>query len=298
MRTTGTGRFSTLTRVTEKPFAAGALRGHRRGSGPPALLLHGGAAVPDYLGSLAVELAGTFTAYRYTQRGTPPSGGGPPYTVEAHMEDALSVLDTFEIDRAWAVGHSWGGHLALHLLVTHPERLLGVVAVDPLGAFPEAFAEMDQQRRLALSVEANARLDSIESRRRTGEVTEGELVERFALVWPTYFVDPAKMIPPPAHVGAEASIEVNRSLVDHFERRTLVDGLAAARSPALFVHGEQSVIPTWSTADTAALISGAEVVIVPGCGHFPWVECPGSVRRAVERFLGDQGCARPAATFE
>ena len=241
--------------------------------------------MPDYLGSLAVELACTFTAYRYTQRGTPPSGGGPPYTVEAHMEDALSVLDTFEIDRAWAVGHSWGGHLALHLLVTHPERLLGVVAVDPLGAFPEAFAEMNQRRRVALSVEANARLDSIESRRRSGEVTEGELVERFALVWPTYFVDPAKMIPPPAHVGAEASIEVNRSLVDHFERRTLVDGLPAARSPALFVHGEQSVIPTWSTADTAALISGAEVVIVSGCGHFPWVECPGSVGDAVQGFL-------------
>ena len=56
MRTTGTYRFSTLTRVTEEPFAAGPLRGHRRGSGPPALLLHGEAAVPDYLGSLADEL--------------------------------------------------------------------------------------------------------------------------------------------------------------------------------------------------------------------------------------------------
>ena len=159
--------------------------------------------------------------------------------------------------------------------------------MDPLGAFPAAFAEMDDRRRLALSVEANARLDSIESRRRTGEVTEAELVERFALVWPIYFVDPTRMLPPPAHVGADASIEVNRSLAEHFERRTLVDRLPAARSPALFVHGEQSVIPTWSTADTAALIPGAEVVILPGCGHFPWVECPGSVRRAVERFLGE-----------
>ena len=271
--------------MTEEPFAVGPLRGHRQGSGPPALLLHGGAAVPDYLGSLADELAGIFTTYRYTQRGTPPSGGGPPYTVEAHMEDALSVLDTFGIDAAWAVGHSWGGHLALHFLVAHPERLLGVVAVDPLGAFPSAFAEMDERRRLALSVEANARLDSIESRRRTGEVTEADLVERFALVWPTYFADPAKAIPAPARVGAEASIEVNRSLVDHFERRTLVDGLPAAKSPVLFVHGEQSVIPTWSTTETAALISGAEVVVVPPCGHFPWVECPGSVGDAVQGFL-------------
>ena len=250
-------------------------------------MLHGGAAVPDYLGSLADELAGTFTTFRYTQRGTPPSGGGPPYTVEAHMDDALTVLDTFEIDRAWAVGHSWGGHLALHLLAAHPERLLGVVAVDPLGAFPQAFAEQDANRRRALAPEQVARLDAIEARRRAGDVIEAELVERFALVWPTYFADPSKATPPPDCVGVQASIEVNRSLVEHFERRTLVQGLPAARSPALFVHGEHSVIPTWSTTDTAALVPGGDVVIVPGCGHFPWVECPGSVRRAVERFLGE-----------
>jgi pimeloyl-ACP methyl ester carboxylesterase len=271
--------------VTEKSFAAGPLRGHRRGSGPPALLLHGGAAVPDYLGGLADELAGTFTTYRYTQRGTPPSGGGPPYTVEAHVEDALSVLDAFGIDRAWAVGHSWGGHLALHLLVAHPERVHGVVAVDPLGAFPNAFAEQDAKRRRALAPEQVARLDAIEARRRAGDVTEDELVERFAIAWPTYFADSAKAIPSPARVGVEASIEVNRSLAQHFERRTLVQGLPTVRSPVLFVHGELSVIPTWSTADTAALVPGAEVVIVPGCGHFPWVECPGSVGRAVERLL-------------
>jgi proline iminopeptidase len=273
--------------VTEKPFAAGPLRGHRRGSGPPALLLHGGAAVPDYLGGLADELAGTFTTYRDTQRGTSPSGGRPPYTIEAHMEDALFVLDTFGIDRAWAIGHSWGGHLALHLLVAHPERLLGVVAVDPLGAFVGAFVEMDSARRSALSADENARLDSIEARRRMGEANEADLVERFTLLWPIYFADPAKALPPPARVGVQASIEVNRSLAYHFEERTLERGLPASTLPVLFVHGKRSVIPMWSTMDTAALIPVAEVVFVPGCGHFPWVDRPGSVRHAVERFLGD-----------
>jgi pimeloyl-ACP methyl ester carboxylesterase len=82
--------------VPETPFEVGPLRGHRGGSGPPALLLHGGAAVPDYLDGLADELGGLFTTYRYTQRGTPPSEGGPPFTVEQHMADALSVLDAFE----------------------------------------------------------------------------------------------------------------------------------------------------------------------------------------------------------
>ncbi|MBI4172546.1 MAG: alpha/beta hydrolase [Actinobacteria bacterium] len=101
----------------EVPVAGGALAGHRGGEGPPALLLHGGPAWPDYLGPCGEELSGLFTTLRYTQRGIAPSTAGPLYSIESHMADALAVLDRFGVDRAWAIGHSWGGHLALHLLV-------------------------------------------------------------------------------------------------------------------------------------------------------------------------------------
>lgn len=271
--------------VSERPFAAGPLRGHSGGSGPPALLLHGGPAIPDYLDGLADELGGLFTTYRYTQRGTPPSSGGPPFTIEAHMEDALFVLDSLGIDRVWAVGHSWGGHLALHLLVAHPERLLGVVAVDALGAFPEAFVDLDANLRRGLTPEQVRRLDAIEAAARVGEVTEADVLERLALVWPQFFVDPAKALPTPGRRSVEGSVGTNRSITDHFERRTLLEGLPAARLPLLVVHGERSPMPLWSAADTAALVPGAEVAVVPGAGHFPWVERPGSVRDAVGAFL-------------
>jgi proline iminopeptidase len=129
--------------VDEEPFVvevdSGELHGHRGDTGAPALLLHGGPAVPDYMGPCALELDGLFSTIRYTQRGTPPSTGGPPFSIESHVSDALAVLDALAVDRAWAVGHSWGGHLALHLLVNHPDRLLGVVCIDPLGAYGEIF---------------------------------------------------------------------------------------------------------------------------------------------------------------
>src|SRR5439155_320620 len=56
---------------------------------------------------------------RYQQRGTFPSDTGPPYAIEAHVVDAVAVLEFFGLAQAWAIGHSWGGHLALHLAVTH-----------------------------------------------------------------------------------------------------------------------------------------------------------------------------------
>jgi pimeloyl-ACP methyl ester carboxylesterase len=277
--------------VSEEEFEValegGVLRGHVGGEGPPALLLHGGAAVDDYLEPLAAELAPLLTTYRYTQRGTRPSTVGPPYTIEAHLADALAVLDAFEIPQAWAVGHSWGGHLALHLAVTHPERLLGVIAVDPLGAFGDVFAEQDANLRRRLSADAVGRLDGIEARRRAGDVTEEELVERFAIVWPQYFADDRHplSVSPVTHVGVEASIGVNRSLAEHFERQTLVHGLPNVRLPILFVHGELDADPPRASTETAALVPGARVELIPACGHFPWLEAPGEVARHVEAFL-------------
>lgn len=277
--------------MREEPFEVeiedGVLRGHRGGEGPPGLLLHGGAAVPDYLDGLAAELAPLLTTHRYTQRGTPPSTGGPPYTVEAHVADALAVLDAHGIDRAWAVGHSWGGHLALHLAVAHPERLLGLVCIAPLGAFGDAFAEQDANLRRRLAPEAVARLDAVEARRRGGEVTEEELVERFAIVWPQYFADEAHPLSrsPVTHVGVAASIGVNRSIAEHFERGTLVRGLPDVRLPVLFVHGELDAGPPRASTETAKLIPGARVELIPGCGHFPWLERPGAVAEQVGGFL-------------
>jgi len=271
----------------EVAIESGLLCGHVGGDGPPALLLHGGAAVPDYLGGLAAELAPLFTTYRYTQRGTQPSTGGPPYSVEAHMQDVVAVLDAFEISRAWLVGHSWGGHLALHVALAQSERLLGVICIAPLGAFGDIFAEQDANLRRRLTPEAVTRLDEIEARRRAGEVTEEELVDRFAILWPQYFADDKHPLSASAvdHVGVAASIGVNRSLTEHFDRQTLVNGLPHLRLPVLFVHGELDADPPRASIETAKLIPGARVELIAGCGHFPWLEVPGAVAPLVASFL-------------
>ncbi len=276
--------------MSEEPFTVavgdGALAGHRGGEGPPALILHGGPAWPDYTEGLAAELAGLLRTHRYTQRGTRPSTVGGPYTIEAHMGDAIAVLDDHEIERAWVVGHSWGGHLALHMLVAHPDRLLGVVCIDPLGVFDRVFAEFGANLRRTMSRDEVARIEEIEESRRRGEVTESDLVERSKLVWPRYFADPDAAPPHPAgRIGVDCSIGTNASISDHFGRFTLATGLPSAQLPALFVHGERDPLPVSSSLEAAALIPGARVETIPDCGHFPWMERPGETRKAVERFL-------------
>jgi pimeloyl-ACP methyl ester carboxylesterase len=266
------------------PVGDGVLAGCAAAEGAPALLLHGGPAIPDYLGPCALELEGLFATVRYTQRGVPPSTVGPPYSIESHMDDALAVLDARTVERAWAIGHSWGGHLALHLLVAHPERLLGVIAVDPLGAF-DVFAEQKRRLQRRLSIEEIARVDEIENLRSAGNVTDDELVERWGLLWPQFFLHEELASAPPKHVGPACSIGTNASISAHFEQRTLELRLPDARLPVLIVHGVQSPLTVESAERTAALVPGAVFEPVDECGHFPWIEQPGSVRAAAERFL-------------
>jgi pimeloyl-ACP methyl ester carboxylesterase len=279
--------------VAERPFELeigdGVLRGHRAETGPPALLLHGGPAMPDYLGPVAAELDGLLATIRYTQRGTLPTTVGPPFTIESHAADAIAVLDGLGIERAWAVGHSWGGHLALFLAIWHPERLLGLICIDPLGAFNDVFADQDRRLRGLLTPEQAARVEEVEELRRRGEATEGDLLERLTMIWPNWFADPTAA-PPHGfeHLGPEASRRTNASLAQHFEAGTLAGGLPTLRLPALFVHGELDALPPRASEATAALIPGARVEILPGLGHFPWLEQPGAVRAAVEPFLAAQ----------
>ncbi|HWE80872.1 MAG TPA: alpha/beta hydrolase [Gaiellaceae bacterium] len=275
----------------EKPFEVETsdgvtLVGHIGGNGSPALLLHGGPGLTDYTHGCAEELANLFTTIRYTQRGVAPSGVQGPYTVESHMTDALAVLDAFQLQKAWVIGHSWGGHLALHLAVAHPDRILGVVCIDTLGASNEVFDDFRSALTKDLTPEQLARFEEIEAREEAGEVTEAELVEAYTILWPAYFFDPGKAPEPPPGRGVECSAETFASVMEHFEAKTLEEGLPKLRGlTVLFVHGIEDPLPLRASLDTAKLIRGARVARVPRCGHLPWIEQPGFTNRALRGLI-------------
>ncbi len=76
-----------------------------------------------------------------------------------------------------------------------------------------------------------------------------------------------------------------QSVKRHFEAGTLEHGLPKLRMPALVLHGAASPIPAMEAERTAALIPGVTLRILPGIGHFAWIEEPGSVRREFAAML-------------
>jgi pimeloyl-ACP methyl ester carboxylesterase len=278
----------------ELSVAGGTLVGHRSGKGPPALVLHGGPGLPDYMQGCAAELEGVFSTFRYTQRGTPPSTVRGPFSIEAHVADALAVLDAFNLERVWAVGHSWGGHLALHLAVAHPDRLDGIVCLNPLGASNEVFPDFHENLTRRLTEAQRARFEDIDARDDAGSATEAERLEALELVWPFYFARPEAAPASPIERMGEAA-ETFRSIADHFERGTLAEGLPNVRLPALFLHGRDDPLPLRASVDTAALLPDVRVEAIPRCGHFPWIEVPGEVRTRVASRVRTVSPSQPAS---
>ena len=99
------------------------------GAGPIVVLLHAGVADRRSWYAVAPRLADIGTVVAYDRRGF---GESPPSTRPfRHLDDLIAVLGQLGPERAWLVGSSMGGQLALDAAVSSPDRIAGLVLFAP-----------------------------------------------------------------------------------------------------------------------------------------------------------------------
>jgi proline iminopeptidase len=255
--------------------------------GLPVLLLHGGPGLSyEYLDALADEIGDGYRIAAFQQRGLPPSTVSGPFDIATAVTDAVAVLDALGWDRAWVIGHSWGGHLLLHLATAVPERLHGGVAVDPLGGVGDGGAAAFEAELAARTPKADRdRAFELDEQAMRGEGTEEHIRESLRLLWPAYFASREHTMPLPVY---RASLEAYSGLWESVaaELPRLEAALAGIALPFAVLAGAQSPLPADQAAGaTARAIPGARLDIVEGAGHFPWFEHPGCVRAGLERLV-------------
>jgi pimeloyl-ACP methyl ester carboxylesterase len=131
-----------------------ALHYAERGSGPPALVLHGLASdAASWAAEVDALAAGGLRAIAYDRRGYGLSGAPEVYaatTVQEQAEDAAALLEGLGAAPALLVGDGFGALVALELLVRRPAIAVGAVLADvPLFAFvPAATEVLAAQRQL------------------------------------------------------------------------------------------------------------------------------------------------------
>lgn len=265
----------------------GKLGGWVAGEGVSVLLLHGGPGLSyEYLDELAEELGPGFRIAAFQQRGLAPSTGEGPFTVVQAIDDVIAVLDGLGWSRAVLVGHSWGGHLVLRVAAEHPDRVRGALAVDPIGVVGDGgVAAFEAEMGARTPLDGRQRAQELDERAMAGEGTAEEALESLAVMWPAYFADPDTAVAmPPMRMSVAAYAGVVGEMLDGVEE--VAAALAKGNVPYGVVAGAGSPIP-WGQAAraTVELSPRAFLTVVPGAGHFPWLEVPGSVRTALQRLV-------------
>jgi len=276
--------------MTRRDFRAsvtgGELVGWVRGSGPRVLLVHGGPGLSfNYLDPLADEIDGHYEVASYQQRGVDPSTARGPYDIPTHVDDVARVLDALGWDTATVVGHSWGGHLAVHVAHRLADRIERVLSVDPLGVVGDGGQQEFDATIFARTPEhVRARAQELDERALRGEATEDQLVEGLRLIWPAYFPTWDGAAPMPDITGSVEAYSATYESIKELQPE-IEAALPTIDVPFGFVSCAGGPMPVSAITESAARIPGAWVEVIEGAGHFPWYDAPGATRRALDRLM-------------
>src|SRR5262249_11873741 len=237
-----------------------ALRGIRmyvesEGTGPPLLLLHGGAVNgmqfskqrPEFRRTHRLIVPDCCAQGRTTDR---PG----PLTYHDMAEDMVALLDHLRVPRVDVMGWSDGGDIGLDMAIHHPERIAHLVTFGA-NFTPDGLNPAD------VAWNRTATADSFGTGMR--------------VAW-------SRLNPEPEHYkdAMNKILEMWRT-----EPNFTPDELARIRARTLVCAGEHDLIRPEHTAALAHAIPGAEEWIVPGASHGAMIERPDLVNPKVLAFL-------------
>lgn len=265
------------------PVSGLAIRYRVVGDGQPVLvLLHGFGAnaeswapVTGGLASLGRVVAFDRVGFGLTERplrweGTHPYGG------PAQVALTLAMIDYLDAGQVILLGHSAGAAIALAMAFDHPDRVAGLVLEAP------ALEDRNGLLRLLAATPQGRRVAQFVARRAAGRLDE---LLQSAYHDPSRIADDIR----DGYRRPLRAIDWDRGLAN----LVAAPGLPSVRArlgelapPVLIITGDDDRwVGTGNTEALAAAIPGAELAIVPDCGHVVHEECPAAFVGAVSAWL-------------
>lgn len=211
--------------------------------------------------------------------------------IEEFVEDGLSVMDHFGIDRAVLMGWSMGVNTMFELAAEHPERVRGLFAVAgvPGDTFSTMLGPLHLPRFVARGVTVSlARAVKLAGRAITPVSTRLPVGPRaIHLLTHSGFMLP---VPDPelAAIAIREFLTTPIEWYSHLAMATSEHGrvsLSRVRVPVMFVAGRWDVLSgSRDMTSAAARIPGAEIIELRGT-HFLQMEQPERVHQLLLDFL-------------
>jgi pimeloyl-ACP methyl ester carboxylesterase len=249
------------------------------GRGLPVVFIHGfGASLYSWRKTLPAALAAGYRVIAFDNRGfgfsEKPAAG---YSNAAYARLVVALLDSLGASSAVLVGHSMGGAIAAEVALAHPERVRGLVLIDPAGytiriptllklarwPFVGAVATSFRGRWITARLLRSTYADP-------SRVSEADVDQYYAPV------------PDPGYGRAL------RGVLRQFRFDTLVGRLGGVDAPTLVLWGAADRwIPLRDGTRLASDLPRAAFVVIPGAGHAAAEEAPEEVNRPLLAFLKD-----------
>jgi len=267
-----------------------AMRVHllEAGDGEPLVILHGGdgeavnwapllAPLQHHARALAVDRPGFGLSDAFDYRRV---------DLRSHAADFVaSLLDALELESATLVGGSMGGFFALAAALAHPHRVRRLVLA---GYAVGTSREIPLALRIIGGVPGMSRL--FMRGRGTLEAQKSQYREMFHIdpetVPELYFATRIAGIGLPSERGTWATLLRRISGLRGLRPAMyLGDDLPRLRVPTLVLWGEKDMAPAAEGRALAARIPGARCEVLPGVGHFPFLEVPERTADLIAEFL-------------
>ncbi|WP_088317245.1 alpha/beta fold hydrolase [Kineosporia sp. R_H_3] len=264
------------------------VRGGGRPTDPPVVVLAGGAGRhPDYLGDLAglTDVADLVVPHLRGVGESPAPADSEVGSYWRQADDLEALRAALGAERLVLVAHSAGTRLAVSYAAQHADHLAAMVLVCPPTGY--LVDEPGDAAVLAAARAGEPAFDDAWAALHDGPDTTDDAAfnawERRTApaAWATWD-DTARthaLVGPWSLAAAQAWFAT-------LPPADLAARLWDVRAPVLVVGGDRDcltgVAPVLALAD---LFPDRTSVILPGCGHHPWVEAPAAFRAAVDPFL-------------
>ena len=208
--------------------------------------------------------------------------GTNPYSVQGNVELLDGLMDELGVDKAILVGNSAGGEVAAAYAIEHPERVQGLVLVDP--AVGNGRGGLPQWAQPLMASPQMRNLAPLLVRTIAGELGN----DTIRMAWH----DPSR-IKPEVYDGYRKPLKADnwdKALYEFTIARNPVsysEHLKDLKMPVLVVTGDDDrIVPTAQSIQLSKEIPGSELVVLSDCGHVPQEECPDQFITSVQAFLG------------
>jgi esterase len=257
--------------------------------GPPLIIVHGLYGSGDNWVSIARELSDRFEVFVVDQRNHGQSPHSEVHDYPAMREDLREFMDSQGIQKAVLIGHSMGGKTVMHFAEAWPERVQSLISID-IG--PKSYRNLALASRSAANHPAmiDAMLSLDLSKMKTRKEIDAALGPSIGSGRVRGFL--LKNIRRDRDGNFAWRINL-RALADNIDQ--IFEGMdreaIAARGgitgfPVLFIAGENSdYIRVQDHPLLKDIFPTAEVVTIPGTGHWVHAEQPALLVKNIRYFL-------------